>query len=129
MKIFTRDDLGRETLPGRIIQKAIGKDSFSTSSRITMGFAHYSEESGPMEPHHHAEEVVYVVGAEDAWVEFGPAPEQLDALTPLEGGMILHIPTLEWHVFRYEKGGYVDIIFIYGQTENIRPEETESQTK
>jgi hypothetical protein len=37
--------------------------------------------------------------------------------------MILHIPPLEWHVFEYDKGGYLDLVFIYGQVDQIRPED------
>lgn len=51
-------------MPGRVIQTAIGKDGFSKSLKMTVGFARYSAESGPM---------------------------------------------LEWHVFEYAEGGYVDI--------------------
>jgi hypothetical protein len=123
MKIILRDELEKQYLPGRIIQKATGRDSYSPSSKITMGFAHYSEESGPMEPHQHAEEVVYVTGVKDGWVRYGPEKNQLSDRIPLVEGMILHNPPLEWHVFGYDPGGYVDIIFIYGQVDQIRPEE------
>jgi mannose-6-phosphate isomerase-like protein (cupin superfamily) len=90
---------------------------------MTVGFAYYSAESGPMEPHQHAEEVIYVVGAQGGWVRFGPEKDRLGEPAPLEPGMILHIPPLEWHVFGYDEGGYVDILFIYGQVDQIRPEE------
>jgi hypothetical protein len=38
--------------------------------------------------------------------------------------MILHNPPLEWHVFGYAEGGYADVLFVYGQVDDIRPEET-----
>lgn len=123
MKSIKRDDLATEAMPGRIIQKAVGKDGFSISEKMTIGFARYSEQSGPMEPHNHAEEVCYIVDAKDGWVRFGAAQDQLDQKVDLEPGMILHNPPLEWHVFEYGDGGFVDIIFIYGQVDNIRPEE------
>ena len=41
----------------------------------------------------------------------------------LEAGMTLHFPPLEWHVFEFKPGGHVDIIFFYGQVDQIRPEE------
>ena len=88
-----------------------------------MGFATYSAESGPMEPHHHAEEIVYILSAEQGWVRHGPEQDQLGPPVPLEAGMTLHIPPLEWHVFEYDQGGYVDIIYFYGQVDNIRPED------
>lgn len=123
MNYFRRSDLPIEILPGRAIQKAIGKDAHSASRKITMGFARYSAESGPMEPHTHAEEVVYILAADRGWIRYGPAADQLGDRVPLEAGMVLHNPPLEWHVFGYGGGGYVEIIFVYGQVDQIRPEE------
>jgi hypothetical protein len=123
LKLLNRNDLTPEYLPGRVVMKAVGKDGPSVSGRISMGFAHYSSESGPMEPHNHAEEVCYVVDSVDGWFRYGPSPDKLSAPIHLETGMILHNPPLEYHVFEYGNGGHVDIIFIYGQVDNIRPEE------
>lgn len=123
MIIIKRDDLQKEHLPGRIIQKAVGKDAHSPSQKISMGFAHYSQASGPMEPHHHAEEIVYILSAHNGCVRTGTSPHQLGNQVNLEDGMTLHFPPLEWHVFEFEPGGHVDILFIYGQVDHIRPEE------
>lgn len=123
MNIIHREQLKTEMLPGRAIQKAVGKDSYSSSGRMTMGFAHYSIESGPMEPHQHAEEIVYIIGSENGWVRFGDSLDLLGQRVPLQSGMTLHIPSLQWHVFEYDPGGFVDIIFFYGQVDQIRPEE------
>jgi mannose-6-phosphate isomerase-like protein (cupin superfamily) len=123
MKFFYRNELKKYNLPGRIIQKAVGKDGESTSKKMTVGFANYSAASGPMEPHNHAEETVYIIDAHSGRIRFGSKKDQLGDPITLKPGMILHIPELEWHVFEYNKGGYVDIIFIYGQAVNIRPEE------
>jgi len=125
MEIIVRENLEKESLPGRIIQKAVGKDGASLSGKMTMGFARYSEESGPMDPHQHAEEIVYILGAENGWVRKGTEKGNLGAPLPLEAGMILHFPPLEWHVFEFDPGGHVDIIFFYGQVDKIRPEEME----
>lgn len=35
----------------------------------------------------------------------------------------MHFPELEWHVFGYDEGGFLDALCIYGQVTNIRPEE------
>ena len=123
MDIIKRDELEVEILPGRAIQKAVGKDGNSVSKKMTMGFARYSKESGIMEPHHHAEETVYVIDTKDGWVQWGKAPDQLEDQITLSAGMTLHIPALEWHVFEFGGDGYVDIIFFYGQVDQIRPEE------
>lgn len=125
MKILKREELKKEFLLGRVIQKAVGKDGASTSGKITMGFAHYSKESGPMEPHHHAEEVIFVISAQKAYVRFGPSPKDFGERIILEEGMTLHFSHLEWHVFEYDINGHLDIVFIYGQVDQIRPEEME----
>ncbi|MHB1414906.1 MAG: cupin domain-containing protein [Chloroflexota bacterium] len=125
MDLIVRESLPQERLPGRTIQKAVGKDAPSKSGKMTMGFARYSAESGPMEPHRHAEETIYVVDARDASVRYGPAQDQLGEPLPLLVGTTLHFGELEWHVFEYGKGGFVDVIFFYGQVDNIRPEEME----
>ena len=123
MKLLRREELAELPLPGRVIQKAVGKDGASASGKMTMGFARYSAASGPMEPHHHAEEIVFILDARSGWVRFGPARDRLGERLELEPGMTLHFPELEWHVFEYDEGGSVDIIFFYGQVDRIRPEE------
>lgn len=124
MKILKREQLVKDRLLGRVIQKAVGRESASASAKMTMGFAQYSAASGPMEPHHHAEEIVYILKSENGWVRKGTDPDNLGDPIPLNAGMTLHIPALEWHVFEYGEGGMVDIIFFYGQVDGIRPEES-----
>lgn len=125
MNLIIRKQLEAVALPGRVIQKAIGKDSAVLSSKMTMGFGHYSAKSGPMEPHRHAEEICYVLSAEKSWVRFGPSKEQLTEKIDLEPGMTLHFPEMEFHVFEFAEDGHVDLIFFYGQVDRIRPEEME----
>jgi mannose-6-phosphate isomerase-like protein (cupin superfamily) len=116
MKIIKRDDIGELHLPGRVIQKAVGKEgAVSPSTEMTFGYAHYSAESGPMEPHHHAEEIVHVLSVRDGWVRCGAEKDHLDTKVTLQAGMTLHIPALEWHVFEFGSGGHVDILFFYGK--------------
>ena len=69
-----------------------------------------------MKPHHHVEEIVYVLSAKDGYVRhggFGEEPNELGGRVSVGAGTILHIPDMEWHVFEYDEGGYVDIIFFY----------------
>ena len=129
MQLIKRDELPKKYLPGRTIQNAVGKDAASLSGRMTMGFAHYSVESGPMEAHHHAEEIVYILESKEGWFRKGDEKDALGEPIKLEAGMILHFPPLEWHVFEFAPGGHVDIIFFYGQVDNIRPEEIEAAQK
>ncbi len=113
-------------LPGRDIQRIIGKDAFIASGRMTVGTARYSDDAGPMAPHQHAEECIVVLDARAARVRYGPAPDDLPTVIPLEAGVVLHIPELEWHVFEWDAGGHADCIVIYGQVDNIRPEDIQA---
>jgi hypothetical protein len=121
MNLIRRENVEKKALPGRMLQLAVGKEgAFSPSGLMTMGFAHYSAESGPMAPHRHVEEIVYVLSAQDGWTRYGGLGDEPDALggpLPLEPGMTLHFPENEWHVFQFAEGGYVDIIFFYSQAD------------
>ena len=44
-------------------------------------------------------------------------------MSTVRGEPHLHFPELEWHVFEWDEGGYVDALFIYGQVDNIRPDQ------
>jgi hypothetical protein len=101
----------------------VGKDAALTSGRMTVASARYWDDAGPMEPHQHAEETIFVLDARASCVRYGPSREDLPVTIPLEPGMTLHIPELEWHLFEWEPGGYADVVVIYGQVDNIRPEE------
>ena len=121
MKVVKRSDVRKKLLPGRALQLVVGRDdATSASGALTMGFAHYSTESGRMEPHRHAEEVVLILGAKDGWARyggFGDKPDEMCEPFPLEEGLVLHIPESEWHVFGFSDGGHVDIAFFYGQAD------------
>jgi len=125
MKLFSKNDIEPVALPGRRVWKGVGRDALVPSERITYGYARYAADFGPMEPHNHAEEVCFVIDAQDAWVRFGSEKDRMGGKTALEPGMTMHFPPLEWHVFGYEEGGYLEILFIYGQVDRIRPEEME----
>jgi hypothetical protein len=123
MDLIRRDDVPAQRLPGRAIQSVLGKDAHVRSGKMTVGFARYSPESGPMQPHQHAEETLFVIAARDGWVRWGEAPDHLGPEVPLQTGMVLHVPELEWHQFGYQGDGFVDVLFCYGQVDNIRPED------
>jgi hypothetical protein len=123
MNVLERENLDSILLPGRVIQKAVGKDSAVTSEKMTMGFGQYSSKSGLMEPHKHAEEICFILSAEKSWVRFGPTNTEMNSKIALKSGMILHIPEMEFHVFEYLEEGHVDLIFFYGQVDGIRPED------
>ena len=127
MEYGKRKDLEIDALPGRGLQRAIGKNSHFDSDSMCVGYALYHKEYGVMQPHHHAEETVIITRAEKGWVAWGDDEHNLDHKAPLEEGMILHIPENEWHAFYYEEGGCVEIIFIYGDTKNCRPEDNKKE--
>jgi len=113
MKHFRRDDLEKSVFPGRVRQMATGRVAFSPSENMTIGFARVSAEAGPMEPHQHAEEGIYVLDAKDGWVQWGPAKDQLTEKLDLAAGMFLHAPSGEWHVLGCKEGGFVDTLFVF----------------
>ena len=75
MELIRRNELPEIPLTGRILQNAVGKEGSAkiVSTVMTVGFANYSARSGQMEPHHHAEESIYIVDAKDAYVLHGDA--------------------------------------------------------
>lgn len=123
MILMRKEEQTSQVLPGRIITKAVGKGSPCESERMTVGYADYCEEAGPMEPHNHAEETVYIIFSEKGYVRYGDTKDSLGDRIPIEAGMLIHFAPLEWHVFEFDEGGRIEIIFIYGQVDNIRPEE------
>lgn len=123
MELKKRTDLPVQNLKGRVIQNAVGWNYPIDSRKMTICFAHYSEESGAMEPHQHAEETVVVLDGKDCYVRYGTGKENLENCVSLNPGDVMHFDELEWHVFGYEKNGYLDALCIYGQVDNIRPEE------
>ena len=117
MEIVIRKDVPETKLPGRFMQKSVGSPQngyLSKSEIFNIGYCRYCEAAGPMEPHMHAEETVQVLNSDRAWVRFGPEKDNLPNKIMLEKDMTLHIPPKEWHVFEYEKGGSLEILFIYG---------------
>jgi hypothetical protein len=125
MRSTRRADTPIDALPGRGLRRFVGRDSAIASEEMTVGTALYADEFGPMGPHNHAEETVYVLEADRAWVRWGPSAGDLPNRIDLQAGVVINTPALEWHVFEWEPGGHVELLFIYGQVDNIRPEDME----
>jgi len=123
MELRKEHEISEDVLPGRMIRRAVGKNSAIESSEMTVGFARYAPEYGPMEPHNHAEETVVVLDAKDGWVRRGAGPDSLPEKYILEKGDVLHFAPLEWHVFEFGPEGAIEALFIYGQVDNIRNED------
>ena len=95
MKIIDRKDVPEQMLPGRFMQKLVGKteDGYLSDSRIlNICYCRYCAEAGPMEPHMHAEETVQILSSDRGWVRFGPAKDDLPHKVMLQPNMTLHIP-------------------------------------
>lgn len=123
MEFLIRDTIPSNCLPGRVVQNAVGRNSALASEKMTISYCHYDASSGPMEPHQHAEESVVVLACSKAYVKYGSGKDSLEHKQDLMPGDLMHFPEMEWHVFEYEKGGFLDALCIYGQVTNIRPEE------
>lgn len=123
MNLVNKSDIKVDALPGRGLKRIVGKNSYFTSDSMTVGYALYSDEFGAMKPHSHAEETVIITRAIDGYISWGDSMNNMQKTERLIEGMVLHIPENEWHVFHYEKGGEIEIIFIYGQSDNCRPED------
>jgi len=117
MKVLDRKDVEEVKLPGRFMQRVVGHaaDGYASDSEIlNIGYCRYCAEADPMEPHVHREETVQILTADRAWVLYGPSKDDLPNKVMLHPNMTLHIPAGEWHVFQYEEGGSLEILFIYG---------------
>lgn len=125
MRAIHRDQTPVDPLPGRGLRRFVGRESALASEEMTVGTARYADEFGPMQPHHHAEETVYVLEADRAWVRWGSGPDDLPERIDLEPGVVINTPAWEWHVFEWEPGGHLELLFIYGQVDDIRPEDME----
>lgn len=125
MRTTHHDKVGIDPLPGRGIRRFVGRHSALESEEMTVGTALYADTFGSMEPHRHAEETVYVLEADRAWVRWGGGADDLPHRIDLQPGDVINTPAWEWHVFEWQPGGHLEILFIYGQVDDIRPEDME----
>ena len=111
-------------LKGRSIKKAVGLDEAAIPSHsMSFGRTLFSRRSGIMDPHCHAEEIIYVLNASQGIVRFGPTEACSGGTVRLQPDMILHFAAGEWHVFEtLDPEGYSDVLFFYAQTDHLRPE-------
>ena len=92
MELLKRNDIKKNYLKGRIIQNSVGKGDYPVSSeKMTVCFAHYSEECGAMSPHNHAEETVVVLDGKRCWVKTGKSGNELTEKTEVEKGDVIRI--------------------------------------
>jgi hypothetical protein len=121
--VLKRTDLDPVKLAGRTLQKAVGGpcEGTVTITRMTVGFARYSERSDGTAPSRRGDDLHR---RRPEWLHPpGTAPDQRGDRVQPEAGMILHFAELEWHVFEWDEDGHIDALFIYGQVDNIRPDQ------
>lgn len=123
MKYHIAKELDPCILPGRAIRKCVGKDGEIHSEVMSFGRTRFAPQYGTMQPHHHAEEIIYVLDTMHGYVIFGKE-DCSEGRVDLEPGMVLHFADQEWHAFRFDKkDGYADILFFYSGVNDLRPEE------
>lgn len=125
MNVVNKKNIEIDSLPGRGLRRVIGKNSYYESDKMMVGYAMYCADYGEMQPHAHDEETVIITKVNNGYVSWGKDKNNMQETLGLKEGMILHIPENEWHVFHYDENGSIEIIFIYGKSDNCRPEDKE----
>ena len=69
---------------------------------MTFGRTMFTRKYGIMEPHCHAEEIIYVLEAKKAHFRYGATEECLDGDVIMESDHVYHIGVGEWHVFEFD---------------------------
>lgn len=124
MEYHFAKELDNCVLPGRAIRKCVGLDGKIHSTEMSFGRTMFAPEYGSMQPHHHAEEIIYVLDAKNSYVKFGEEEDCGNGKIQLSTDMVLHFAEMEWHVFGFDDPeGYADILFFYPGVQNLRPEE------
>jgi len=117
-------------LKGRAVKKVVGRDSVLTSEKMTFGMTRFSQQYGSMDPHYHAEELIYVLDCQNAITRYGDTADCQEGTVEMHPGMLLQFADGEWHVFEFTKSdGYANILFFYGQVDNIRPDDQNGMNK
>ena len=121
MKIINKGEAPTQKLQGRYATRIVGKtdDYYYHSDTLHFGHCLFRGDTGPMTPHAHAEECMYILDCKDAWILSGPSQDDMPDRAELEPGMVISMPAAEWHVFRYKEGGFVEILYCYGDTTEL----------
>ena len=82
-----------------------------TTDAFQGAFATFAPQYGTMESHCHENEYMYVIDAHNAYVSFGPSPDQMIHRQTLHKGDILRPHDGEWHRFDFtSEDGFVDFL-------------------
>lgn len=122
MHIIDSSKVEPTKLNGRHIRKIIEKGGVVESQYMSLGMAEFSTDIGPMTPHRHDEEGIYVLEAENCYTRCGDCVENFFEPKKIEPGMFLLYGKDEWHVFEFQGKGYLKIIFFFATGDLKRPE-------
>ncbi|MGI6005557.1 MAG: cupin domain-containing protein [Christensenellales bacterium] len=114
MDIINRKDIPAFIAPGRKRWAAMGAGGAAIRiDDANVGFARVSLEYGPMEPHKHINEILYVLDAKDAYVRYGDT-KACEKKQPLSPGDVFRMRDGEWHVFEFENpDGFLEILTFF----------------
>ena len=114
MQIINRKDIPGKVFPGRTRWPAFGSEEAAFQiDDASVGFARFSLEAGPMEPHKHENEILYVLDCKDAFMLYGDTKD-VQSKQPLQVGDIFRMKEGEWHCFSFEnQEGYLEMITFY----------------
>lgn len=111
MKCVRREDLTPLTLQARQIWRVYGENA-AVDDRLSYGFAHFAPEYGPMKPHKHEREWIYVLDAHQATARYGTDFGSMNSSSHLKAGDFLRFEDQECHVFEFgSNAGYLDILW------------------
>lgn len=121
MNMITKEQSLVKHFNARTIYAVIEENGVFQSPGLTMGFARFGKEQGVMTPHIHVEEGMYVIDCANAYARWGDTEQTLGERHPVRPGMIMWAAEGEWHVFEFDDGGFLDIVFALPVSKLERP--------
>jgi mannose-6-phosphate isomerase-like protein (cupin superfamily) len=122
MKMIEKEQAVIKHCKARTIYGMIEDGGVIKSDQMTMGIARFDKNLGPMNPHAHAEEGMYVIDCANAYIRCGSSADTLGERELIKPGMIIFVPEGQWHVFEFEDGGFLDTVFCLPVGSIDRPE-------
>lgn len=119
MNFYSKNEAVVQHRKGRTVYAVFEEAGKLCSENLVMGFARFDS---AMDPHQHVEECMYVVDCYQAYARCGESKDTLGERHAIQPGMFMWADQDEWHVFEFEDGGFMDIIFCLPRQSFVRPE-------